>query len=422
MGDRLCFKREVLRLIPIVQCPHVPFAIVLPFVLKARACHQFCVEDAFFFVRVPSAVFISISLRFVCLGCESGFLTFVTLQVANGHGQQYPTEPPHNSDDDICLRSQVVSKSPHDRGLGIQLFTPSNGQGVRITKIDPMGPFGRTQAFEDGDVIVEIDGVPLLYGGHAAVLGAIQSAMSSPARQMNVTVCSPAELSKLEALVDDASDDSSTAGKTSASAAETTTPPRRTTGGWGKILVESTKKLTKSMSVFALGGKKPATPTDGTTGTLRGAPAWWKDSAKKKPAADNTTPAKNGPTGTGGGDGAVARELQYGGEQTFASQHDAIVIDEPAYLIYRADIHDLEAYKQDYMSRTTEIIAKFGGRWLARGGKVTTLEGSSDSNEHNTVLQRMVLIEFPSMQAAKVLSGNLLTDCVGENLRVMGFA
>ena len=39
------------------------------------------------------------------------------------------------------------------------------------------------------------------------------------------------------------------------------------------------------------------------------------------------------------------------------------------------------------------------GRWLARGGKITQLEGPAE--DELTVLQRMVLIEFKTMDAAK---------------------
>jgi uncharacterized protein (DUF1330 family) len=62
-------------------------------------------------------------------------------------------------------------------------------------------------------------------------------------------------------------------------------------------------------------------------------------------------------------------------------------------------VHDLEAYKADYMSKTTQLITQFGGRWLARGGKITKLEGPEE--DELTVLQRMVLIEFQTMDAAK---------------------
>ena len=72
-----------------------------------------------------------------------------------------------------------------------------------------------------------------------------------------------------------------------------------------------------------------------------------------------------------------------------------------AYLIYRADVRDLEAYKHNYMDVTTALIKQFGGKWLARGGKITTLEGGDASNKPDLILQRMVLIEFPNMDAAK---------------------
>ena len=61
----------------------------------------------------------------------------------------------------------------------------------------------------------------------------------------------------------------------------------------------------------------------------------------------------------------------------------------PAYLILRGSVHDPEAYKE-YTRRTPEIVARFGGRFIARGGKTVTLEGPQET-------RRIVLIEFPSL-------------------------
>mmetsp|Transcript_31310 Transcript_31310/g.94037 ORF Transcript_31310/g.94037 Transcript_31310/m.94037 type:complete len:592 (-) Transcript_31310:224-1999(-) len=282
-----------------------------------------------------------------------------------------PSEVPS---EDISLRSQVVAKSPHDKGLGVQFYTPPAEQGVRITKIDPFGPFGRTGAFEDGDVIVEVDGTPLLYAGHAAVLSAISEAMAVHP-EMVVTVCSPCELLKLEALVDVEDDGSSTG----ADAVE---------GGWRGSAKLDWKGKVANVFGSMLKNLKPQNATsnvNGTVGTIKGAPAWWKEEDRvkvKKQASTGqtaTTTAKPTPEDTA----PTATESRYA---------------EPAYLIYRAEIRDLEAYRNDYMCKTTELIQKYGGRWLARGGKVEALEGGDDSQ---TVLQRMVLIEFPSMDAAK---------------------
>jgi uncharacterized protein (DUF1330 family) len=64
-----------------------------------------------------------------------------------------------------------------------------------------------------------------------------------------------------------------------------------------------------------------------------------------------------------------------------------------AYLIAQVTIHDPEAYR-GYTARSPEIIAKHGGRFLARGGTTEVLEGSADN-------RRLVIVEFPSMEAAR---------------------
>jgi uncharacterized protein (DUF1330 family) len=65
----------------------------------------------------------------------------------------------------------------------------------------------------------------------------------------------------------------------------------------------------------------------------------------------------------------------------------------PAYLIAQVRIHDPAIYKL-YTDRSPAIIAKHGGRVLARGGATEILEG--DAHE-----RRVVVIEFPSMEAAR---------------------
>lgn len=64
-----------------------------------------------------------------------------------------------------------------------------------------------------------------------------------------------------------------------------------------------------------------------------------------------------------------------------------------AYLIAQVLIHDPEIYKQ-YVARSTVTIAKHGGRILARGGRTEVLEGDS-------IPRRVVVIEFPSTEAAR---------------------
>jgi uncharacterized protein (DUF1330 family) len=60
--------------------------------------------------------------------------------------------------------------------------------------------------------------------------------------------------------------------------------------------------------------------------------------------------------------------------------------------VSRVKIHDPVEYKK-YTDRVPAIIAKFGGRVLARGGRYKVLEGT---DKHH----RFVVIEFPSLEQA----------------------
>ena len=64
-----------------------------------------------------------------------------------------------------------------------------------------------------------------------------------------------------------------------------------------------------------------------------------------------------------------------------------------AYLIARVDVTDMDQYKK-YMALSPGIIEKYGGKFIARGGDVITLEGEAET-------RRMVLVEFPSAQIAQ---------------------
>jgi uncharacterized protein (DUF1330 family) len=64
-----------------------------------------------------------------------------------------------------------------------------------------------------------------------------------------------------------------------------------------------------------------------------------------------------------------------------------------AYLIAQVSIHNPDVYR-GYTARSPEIIARYGGRILARGGTTEVLEGSDDN-------RRVVIVEFPSMDAAR---------------------
>ena len=65
----------------------------------------------------------------------------------------------------------------------------------------------------------------------------------------------------------------------------------------------------------------------------------------------------------------------------------------PAYFIVRATVHDPVAY-QEYAKRSPAVIARFGGRHIARGGKVITFEGPEET-------RRVVIAEFPDFETAE---------------------
>jgi len=63
----------------------------------------------------------------------------------------------------------------------------------------------------------------------------------------------------------------------------------------------------------------------------------------------------------------------------------------PAYLIVDNEITDPKAY-DEYRRQVVPLIGRFGGRFLVRGGPMLHLEGDWKP-------QRLVIIEFPSMDA-----------------------
>lgn len=65
----------------------------------------------------------------------------------------------------------------------------------------------------------------------------------------------------------------------------------------------------------------------------------------------------------------------------------------PAYLIANVDVHDPARYDR-YRQQVPATIEKFGGRYLARGGATHALEGTLP-------WKRVVIVEFPTADAAK---------------------
>ena len=65
----------------------------------------------------------------------------------------------------------------------------------------------------------------------------------------------------------------------------------------------------------------------------------------------------------------------------------------PAYMIVRMDVTDMEQYSE-YMKLTPDIIKKYGGKFIIRGGEKVVLEGPE-------ITDRMVMVKFESMEIAQ---------------------
>jgi uncharacterized protein (DUF1330 family) len=64
----------------------------------------------------------------------------------------------------------------------------------------------------------------------------------------------------------------------------------------------------------------------------------------------------------------------------------------PAYWLARGKVNDPAEYKK-YADQVPAILAKYGGRALARGGRFQIMEGPD-------TFQRFVVIEFPTFEQA----------------------
>ena len=63
------------------------------------------------------------------------------------------------------------------------------------------------------------------------------------------------------------------------------------------------------------------------------------------------------------------------------------------YIVFDIEVTNPEGY-QEYAKRVPPIIAQYGGRYLARGGAVESLEGGWQP-------PRFVILEFESVEQAK---------------------
>ena len=62
------------------------------------------------------------------------------------------------------------------------------------------------------------------------------------------------------------------------------------------------------------------------------------------------------------------------------------------YAVVQVDVHDADAYAK-YAELAGPAVLKHGGKFLARGGEVHVMEG--------TTRARCVLVEFPDIETAK---------------------
>ena len=65
----------------------------------------------------------------------------------------------------------------------------------------------------------------------------------------------------------------------------------------------------------------------------------------------------------------------------------------PAYVVTEIEVHDPARY-EGYKKMSSTAVEAFGGRFVIRGGKVETLEGT-------WAPKRFVVVEFPSVEQAK---------------------
>ncbi len=69
-----------------------------------------------------------------------------------------------------------------------------------------------------------------------------------------------------------------------------------------------------------------------------------------------------------------------------------------AYVIGEVNVTDPKEYKT-YIAAATPLVAKFGGIYIARGGRTAPLEGAPPAG-------RIVLIQFPSLVAAQAFESS----------------
>ncbi len=66
----------------------------------------------------------------------------------------------------------------------------------------------------------------------------------------------------------------------------------------------------------------------------------------------------------------------------------------PAYVVVEIQVHDPVVF-EEYKQLSPKTLELYGGKYLARGGETETLEG-------NWSPQRLVILEFESMEKARI--------------------
>jgi uncharacterized protein (DUF1330 family) len=64
------------------------------------------------------------------------------------------------------------------------------------------------------------------------------------------------------------------------------------------------------------------------------------------------------------------------------------------YIVANVTVEDADAY-EPYRAHVEPIIARYGGRYLVRGGAIEVREGEPG-------ISRLVILEFPSVGAARI--------------------
>ena len=67
-----------------------------------------------------------------------------------------------------------------------------------------------------------------------------------------------------------------------------------------------------------------------------------------------------------------------------------VSLNKPVYMIIEIQIKNEELYSE-YVEKVPEIVKEYGGRYLARGGKIIPLSGNWNP-------ERMVVLEFETME------------------------